>query len=75
MIGECDASGGIRACATVLSIKEGIVPPTINYCEPDPKCELNYTVEGAKKKKIDAALLNGFANGGANISILFKQLS
>ena len=75
MIGEFDASGGIKACATVLSIQEGIVPPTINYSEPDPACDLDYTVQGAKKKKVDSALLNGFANGGANISILFKRLS
>jgi 3-oxoacyl-(acyl-carrier-protein) synthase len=75
MIGEFDASGGIKACATVLSIKEGIIPPTINYREPDPKCDLDYTVHGAKKKEIGSALLNGFANGGANISILFKRLS
>ena len=74
MIGEFDASGGIKACATVLSIQEGIVPPTINYSEPDPACDLDYTVQGAKKKRIDSALLNGFANGGANISILFKRL-
>jgi 3-oxoacyl-[acyl-carrier-protein] synthase II len=75
MIGEFDASGGIKACAAVMSIKEGIVPPTINYREPDPACNLDYTVQGAKKKEIDSALLNGFANGGANISILFKRLS
>ena len=74
MIGEFDASGGIKACATVLSIKEGIVPSTINYHEPDPACDLDYTVQGAKKKRLDSALLNGFANGGANISILFKRL-
>ena len=75
MIGEFDASGGIKACAAVMSIKEGIVPPTINYHEPDPACDLDYTVQGAKKKEISSALLNGFANGGANISILFKRLS
>ncbi len=75
MIGECDASGGIRACAAVLSITEGIVPPTISYREPDPMCDLDYTVQGAKKKDIESALLNGFANGGANISILFKKLT
>jgi 3-oxoacyl-[acyl-carrier-protein] synthase II len=75
MIGEFDASGGIKACATVMSIKEGIVPPTINYREPDPACDLDYTVTGSKKKEINSALLNGFANGGANISILFKRLA
>jgi 3-oxoacyl-[acyl-carrier-protein] synthase II len=75
MIGECDASGGMRACAAVLSITGGIVPPTINYREPDPACDLDYTVQGAKKKDIESALLNGFANGGTNICILFKRFS
>jgi 3-oxoacyl-[acyl-carrier-protein] synthase II len=75
MIGEFDASGGIKACATILSIQEGIAPPTINYNEPDPACDLNYTTSGAQRKAIEFALLNGFANGGANISILFKHFS
>jgi 3-oxoacyl-(acyl-carrier-protein) synthase len=75
MIGECDASGGMRACVAVMSIAEGIVPPTINYRQPDPQCDLDYTVHGAKKKKIDSALLNGFANGGAHICILFSGFS
>jgi 3-oxoacyl-[acyl-carrier-protein] synthase II len=75
MIGEFDASGGIRACATVLSVAEGIVPPTINYREPDPMCDLDYTTQGAKSKAIESALLNGFANGGAHCSILFKGCS
>jgi len=75
MIGEFDASGGIKACATVLSIKEGIVPPTINYREPDPACDLDYTTTGAQRKEIEFALLNGFANGGAHVSILFKKVS
>ncbi|UCC66530.1 MAG: beta-ketoacyl-[acyl-carrier-protein] synthase family protein [Deltaproteobacteria bacterium] len=75
MIGEFDASGGIRGCAAVLGIKEGIAPPTINYREPDPECDLDYTVRGARRREIEFALLNGFANGGANISILFKRFS
>ena len=75
MIGEYDASGGVRACATVLSIAQGIAPPTINYDTPDPECDLDYTVEGAKKKEIEFALLNGFANGGAHCSVLFKKCS
>jgi 3-oxoacyl-[acyl-carrier-protein] synthase II len=75
MIGEFDASGGIRACATVLSVAEGIVPPTINYREADPMCDLDYATQGAKSKTIESALLNGFANGGAHCSILFKGFS
>jgi len=75
MTGEFDASGGIRACAAVLSIHEGVIPPTINYREPDPRCDLDYTGQGAKRKEIESALLNGFANGGAHICILFKKVS
>jgi len=75
MIGEFDASGGIRACAAVLCIHEGTIPPTINYCEPDPMCDLDYTTQGAKKKEIGSALLNGFANGGTHICILFNKVS
>jgi 3-oxoacyl-[acyl-carrier-protein] synthase II len=75
MIGECDASGGMRACAAILSITEEIIPPTINYGDPDPQCDLDYTVHGARKRKIESALLNGFANGGTHICILFKRFS
>jgi 3-oxoacyl-[acyl-carrier-protein] synthase II len=75
MIGEFDASGGIRACATVLAVKEGIIPPTINYRESDPECDLDYTTSGAAKKEVEFALLNGSANGGAHICILFKRVS
>lgn len=75
MIGEFDASGGIRGCATILAIKEGIIPSTINYREPDPECDLDYTIQGATKREIEFALLNGFANGGTTVSILFKKFS
>ena len=75
MVGEFDASGGIRGCATVLAVKQGIVPPTINCREADPTCDLDYTTHGATKKEIGFALLDGFANGGAHICILFKKVS
>lgn len=75
MVGEFDASGGIRACATILTIKQGVIPPTINYKEPDPECDLDYTTAGAKKREVEFALLNGSANGGTHICILFKKVS
>jgi 3-oxoacyl-[acyl-carrier-protein] synthase II len=75
MIGEFDASGGIRACATILAVKQGGIPPTINYVERDPACDLDYTTTGAKKRGVELALLNGSANGGAHICILFKKIS
>jgi len=75
MIGEFDASGGIRACATVLTVQQGVIPPTINYRESDPECDLDYTTTGAAKKEVELALLNGSANGGAHICILFQKVS
>jgi len=73
MIGEFDGSGGLRACATLLAIYHGIIPPTINYNAPDPDCDLDYTPNEAREREIDTALLNGFSNGGSNISILFGR--
>jgi 3-oxoacyl-[acyl-carrier-protein] synthase II len=73
MIGEFDGSGGIRACTTVLALYHGIIPPTINYSTTDPDCDLDYTPNEAKERRIDSALLNGFSNGGSNISILFGR--
>jgi 3-oxoacyl-[acyl-carrier-protein] synthase II len=73
MIGEFDGSGGLRACTTLLAIYHGIIPPTINYSASDPDCDLDYTPNEAREKEINTALLNGFSNGGSNISILFGR--
>jgi 3-oxoacyl-[acyl-carrier-protein] synthase II len=73
MVGEFDGSGGMRACAALLAIHHGVIPPTINYATSDPDCDLDYTPNKAREKKIDSALLNGFSNGGSNISMLFGR--
>jgi 3-oxoacyl-[acyl-carrier-protein] synthase II len=73
MVGEFDGSGAMRTCAALLAIYHGVAPPTINYSAPDPDCDLDYTPNEARKKRIDSALLNGFSNGGSNISILFGR--
>ena len=73
MIGEFDGSGGVRACAALLAIHHGVIPPTINYSAPDPDCDLDYTPNEARERKVNTALLNGFSNGGSNISILFGR--
>jgi 3-oxoacyl-[acyl-carrier-protein] synthase II len=73
MIGEFDGSGGLRACATLLAIYHGVIPPTINYSTSDPDCDLDYTPNEAREQEIGTALLNGFSNGGSNISILFGR--
>jgi nodulation protein E len=59
--------------ATVMTIKEGIVPPTINYREPDPVCDLDYVPNKARPLKIDAALSNSFAFGGLNAVLAVKR--
>jgi 3-oxoacyl-[acyl-carrier-protein] synthase II len=66
------AAGAIEAIATVLAIKNSMVPPTINYTTPDPDCDLNYIPNKAIAKPIKAAISNTFGFGGHNASICFK---
>lgn len=67
------AAGGIEAIATLLSIKNGIIPPTINLTDPDPECDLNYSPNKSTRKEINYAISNTFGFGGHNASILFKK--
>jgi len=67
------AAGAIEAIATILSIVNDIVPPTINLTNPDPECDLNYSPLKATKTKIDYAISNTFGFGGHNASLLFKK--
>ncbi|MEH7526208.1 beta-ketoacyl-ACP synthase II [Bacillus sp. JJ1503] len=67
------AAGGIEAIFTVLAMKEGILPPTINYETPDPECDLDYIPNEARKKEIRAAISNSLGFGGHNATIAFKK--
>lgn len=67
------AAGGIEAIFTALAIKEGILPPTINYETPDPDCDLDYVTTGARKAEVHAALSNSLGFGGHNATLLFKK--
>jgi 3-oxoacyl-[acyl-carrier-protein] synthase II len=67
------AAGGIEAIATLLSIKNSLIPPTINLDNPDPECDLNYSAKKVTKKEIKAAICNTFGFGGHNASLLFKK--
>lgn len=70
MIGHSfGASSAFEAAACSLVIEEGIVPPTINYREPDPECDLDYVPNEAREHKVDAALSNAYAFGG-NCAVL-----
>lgn len=66
------AAGAVEAITTVLAIHNSIIPPTINYTTPDPDCDLDYTPNKPKEKKIRAAISNTFGFGGHNASLCFK---
>lgn len=67
------AAGAIEAIATILSVKNDIIPPTINLVNPDPECDLNYSPHVSTKKEIKAAISNTFGFGGHNASLLFRK--
>jgi 3-oxoacyl-[acyl-carrier-protein] synthase II len=68
------AAGGIEAAVCVLAIHNGIVPPTINYENPDPDCDLDYVPNKARTMKVDVAVSNNLGFGGHNASLVFKRL-
>jgi len=67
------ATGAIEFVATVLAVKRGVVPPTANYTEKDPECDLDYVPNEAREKPIRAALSNSFAFGGLNAVLLVRR--
>ncbi|MDG4878257.1 beta-ketoacyl-[acyl-carrier-protein] synthase family protein [Mesorhizobium sp. WSM4935] len=68
------ASGGLEMIACVMAIRDGIVPPTANYREPDPECDLDVTPNTARERKVRAALSNSFAFGGTNSVLAFREV-
>ena len=68
------AAGGIEAVFTLMAMDKGVVPPTINYNEPDPECDLDYVPNTARDASIQYALSNNFGFGGTNATILFKKI-
>jgi 3-oxoacyl-(acyl-carrier-protein) synthase len=76
MVGHAlGASGALEMVATLLALREGIVPPTIGYLGPDPACDLDYVPNEARAMAIDAALSNSFAFGGLNAVLAVKKFS
>jgi 3-oxoacyl-[acyl-carrier-protein] synthase II len=67
------AAGAIEAVLSVLAIKDGVIPPTINYEEPDPELDLDYVPNNARKQDLDVVLSNSFAFGGHNATLVFKH--
>ena len=68
------AAGGIEAVFTILAMKEGTLPPTINYENPDPDCDLDYVPNVSRKAIVHAALSNSFGFGGTNACLIFKKI-
>ena len=69
------AAGAIEAIISILSIKNSVIPPTINYETPDPECDLNYVPNKAIKRDIKYALSNAFGFGGHNSTLIFKKFN
>ena len=67
------AAGAIEAIITILSIKNGYLPPTINYKTPDPECDLDYIPNVGRKADIEYALSNSLGFGGHNATLIFKK--
>jgi 3-oxoacyl-[acyl-carrier-protein] synthase II len=67
------AAGAIEAAATILSLKEGIIPPTINLERPDPECDLDYVPNEARRADLQIALSNSFGFGGVNAVLIFRK--
>lgn len=68
------AAGAIEAVATLLAIREGILPPTANFTEADPACDLDYIPNAARTVRVEAALSNSFAFGGLNAVLAFRAV-
>jgi len=68
-------SGGIEAVACILSLTHNFIPPTINYVNPDPNCDLDYVPNNARDAQIRVALSNSFGFGGHNVCLAFSKLT
>jgi 3-oxoacyl-[acyl-carrier-protein] synthase II len=67
------AAGAIEAVFSILSLRDQICPPTINYEEPDPECDLDFVPNVARKQAMNVALSNSFGFGGTNATLLFRS--
>jgi len=68
------AAGGLEAVICCMALDKGIIPPTINYEEPDPECDLDYVPNTAREAKVEYAMSNSLGFGGTNATLLFKRV-
>jgi 3-oxoacyl-[acyl-carrier-protein] synthase II len=69
------AAGVAEAIFSLLAMRDQVAPPTINYENPDPDCDLDYVPNTARKMKIDVALSNSFGFGGTNGTLIFRRFT
>jgi len=75
MIGHLlGAAGGVEAVFSVRSLRDGVMPPTVNLDTPDPKCDLDYVPNTARRGNLRCVLSNSFGFGGTNASLLFRAV-
>jgi 3-oxoacyl-(acyl-carrier-protein) synthase len=67
------ATGALEAIFCVQVVREGVLPPTINYETPDPECDLDYIPNAAREKKITLAISNAFGFGGHNAVLAIRK--
>jgi len=67
------AAGAVEAAATVLALRDSIIPPTINYTTPDPSCDLDYVPNRAREQQVNAALSCSLGFGGTNAALVFRR--
>jgi 3-oxoacyl-[acyl-carrier-protein] synthase II len=67
------AAGAVEAIFTILAIRDGIIPPTINYDTPDPECDLDYVPNVSRKGEVSTAISNSFGFGGFNATLAFRK--
>jgi 3-oxoacyl-[acyl-carrier-protein] synthase II len=68
------AAGGLEAVYCLLAMDRGAIPPTINYQEPDPECNLDYVPNTARQHSVKIAMSNSFGFGGTNATLLFRKV-
>ena len=68
------AAGGAEMIACAMAIKEGLIPPTINYEYPDPECDLDYVPNKARKQDIKTAITNSLGFGGHNATLAVRKI-